>query len=78
LHEDCRPKIVLRVPPVRGASGHARSAEDAFVESIKNLSVFLRLEVFFLAWSLWSLSLKIWINRLILSVKVRQINAEVF
>jgi hypothetical protein len=39
LHEDCRPKIVLRVPPVRGASGLAACTEHALIESINKFTV---------------------------------------
>ena len=34
LHKHSRSQVVLRVPPVRGASGLAAGTEDAFVESI--------------------------------------------
>ena len=39
LHEDCGTKIVLRVPPVRGASGLAASTKHALIESINKLTV---------------------------------------
>jgi hypothetical protein len=50
LQQHCRAKVFLRVPPVRRAGGGAAGAENALVEAIQLLTVFLGLQVFFSVW----------------------------
>lgn len=39
-------EVLLLIPPVRGARGRAAGAENAFVEAVELLAVFLCLAVF--------------------------------
>jgi hypothetical protein len=45
LEENSRSKVLLLVPPVRGAGCRAAGAEDAFVETVELLAVLLGLAV---------------------------------
>ena len=46
LQQDRGAEVLFRVPPVRRARGRAASAENAFVQAVELLSVFLALAVF--------------------------------
>tara|TARA_B110000503_G_C6944283_1_gene328277 strand:- start:217 stop:654 length:438 start_codon:yes stop_codon:yes gene_type:complete len=45
LHQYCWSKVVLWVPPVRGACRLAAGAENAFVEAVEEFALFDSLEV---------------------------------
>ena len=91
LHEDCRAKVLFRVPPVRWAGCAAAGAENAFVKAIEFRTVILVLEVLttlylvskirleekyilqntYVRWLV--VSLQVWLDRLVLLVKLRQV-----
>ena len=65
------------MPPVGWAGGLATGAEHAFIEAIKVLSFFYRLEILFLLWQLLGLPLEEGIDGFILSIEMRHVNDEV-
>jgi len=77
LHQNGWAKVVLGMPPVRGAGGLAACAKDALIESIEQLSVFDGLVIFSLALNFIMLTLEEGINRFILSVEVRHVNHKI-
>lgn len=50
LQKHGRAEVLLRVPPVRGATGAAAGAENALVEAVKLLAVGLGLQIFLALW----------------------------
>mmetsp|Transcript_109657 Transcript_109657/g.224062 ORF Transcript_109657/g.224062 Transcript_109657/m.224062 type:complete len:249 (+) Transcript_109657:334-1080(+) len=77
LHEYGRPQVVLGIPPVGGARGHAASAKDAFVHAIELGSVFPALKVLRLTLGLHILTLQPRLNGLVLVVEVCQVGNEI-
>ena len=77
LHKDGRAEVVLRVPPVAGASGLAAGAQDALVETIEELAIFHRLEVLLVRIILRCLTLQERLDLLVLGVEVRHVDDEV-
>lgn len=76
LHEHSGTKVVLRVPPVRGASGLAASAQNALVETVEQLALFNSLQVFLLAKvvSVDLLALEVGLNALVLGVEMAHVD----
>jgi len=77
LHKDSRSKVVLRMPPVRGASGLAAGAEHAFVETIQKFSIFNGLGVFNVNVFLGRLALQEGLDLLVLGVEVGHVDDEI-
>ena len=47
LQQHRRSQILLAIPPIRRTRGRAAGAENAFVQPVKLLALFFRLQVFF-------------------------------
>jgi len=77
LHKNCWTKVVLWMPPIRWASWLAASAKYTLIKSIEQLPIFNSLQVLSLSLNFLLLSLKEWIDRLVLSIKVAHINHKV-
>mmetsp|Transcript_76177 Transcript_76177/g.172236 ORF Transcript_76177/g.172236 Transcript_76177/m.172236 type:complete len:345 (-) Transcript_76177:2-1036(-) len=77
LHEDGGAEVVLRVPPVGRARGHAAGAEDALVHAVELGAVVLALVVLRVALLLHVLALQPRLDGLVLVVEVREVRHEV-
>ena len=66
------------MPPVRWACGLAASTEDTFVESIQKFPIFERLGILNIDVLFWCLSLKEWLNCLVLGIEMAHVNNQVF
>jgi hypothetical protein len=78
LHEDSRTKVVLRVPPVGGASALTARTKNALIKTVQKLAFFNGLEVFFgLKISSELFTLQERINALVLGIEMRHINNEI-
>mmetsp|Transcript_11789 Transcript_11789/g.36411 ORF Transcript_11789/g.36411 Transcript_11789/m.36411 type:complete len:345 (-) Transcript_11789:12-1046(-) len=77
LHEHCRAQVVLWVPPVGGARGHAASAEDALIHAVELCAVVPALVVLLVALLLHVLPLQPGLDGLVLVVEVREVGHEV-
>mmetsp|Transcript_36047 Transcript_36047/g.72560 ORF Transcript_36047/g.72560 Transcript_36047/m.72560 type:complete len:255 (-) Transcript_36047:112-876(-) len=77
LHQNSGTQVVLRVPPVRGAGGHAASAENALVHAIKLGTVLPALEVLLVSLLLDVLALQPRLDRLVLIVEVGEVRHQV-
>ena len=62
LHKDSGTKVVLRMPPVAGASALATGAKDALVQTIEELAVLNGLDVLALPFRLLGLALEERVN----------------
>jgi len=79
LHQHSGTKVVLGVPPVRGAGTLAAGTQHALVEAIQKFALFNRLKVFFgLEVSSKLFTLQEWVNALVLSVEMGHVNHKVF
>lgn len=76
LHENGRSKVLSRVPPVRRARGRAAGTENAFVKTIKLLTVFNGLQVLSAVLGK-AVALKVGLNGLVLLVELSQIGDKV-
>ncbi len=76
LQEDSWAEIFLRVPPVGGTGGGAASAENAFIETIELLAVFLTLEIF-LTVGRWGRVLEVGLDGFVLLVEMGEIRNDV-
>mmetsp|Transcript_21075 Transcript_21075/g.52750 ORF Transcript_21075/g.52750 Transcript_21075/m.52750 type:complete len:244 (+) Transcript_21075:662-1393(+) len=77
LHKDSRAKVVLWVPPIRRARGHAACTQDALVHAVELRAILPALEVLCLALLLDVLALQPGLNRLVLIVEVGEVRDEV-
>ena len=77
LHENGGSEVVLGVPPVGGAGGHAAGAEDALVHAVEFGSIFLGLEVLSLAGLLGGLSLEPRLDGFVVTVEVAEVGHKV-
>mmetsp|Transcript_51786 Transcript_51786/g.144705 ORF Transcript_51786/g.144705 Transcript_51786/m.144705 type:complete len:271 (+) Transcript_51786:230-1042(+) len=78
LHQNGGSQVVLGVPPVGGAGGHAASAKDALVHAVKLRPVLPCLEVLPLAVGLDVLPLEPGLDGLVLVVEVGEVRYEIF
>jgi hypothetical protein len=77
LHEHSRSQVVLRMPPVAGASRLAACAQDALVQTVQEFSILNRLCVLHINVLLLRLSLQEWLDLLVLGIEVRHVDDEV-
>jgi len=88
LHKDCRAQVVLRIPPVRGAGGHAARTQNALIHAVELGPVSNGLKVFpdtttFRALAredfatCWSVALQPGLNGLVLIVEVCEIRHKI-
>mmetsp|Transcript_93368 Transcript_93368/g.269674 ORF Transcript_93368/g.269674 Transcript_93368/m.269674 type:complete len:346 (+) Transcript_93368:162-1199(+) len=77
LHQDRGAQVVLRVPPVRGARGHATRTQDALVHAVQLRAVLAALEVLLVALLLDVLPLQPGLDGLVLVVEVREVRHQV-
>jgi hypothetical protein len=61
LEQDGGAEVFFLVPPVRGARSRTACAENAFVEAVELLAVFLGLAVFAALWSVSCAVCVMWI-----------------
>ena len=77
LHKDSWPEIVLWMPPIRRTGRLATSAENTFVKTIEQFSVFNSLEIFSFTLDLFVLSLEEWVDRFVLGVEMTHVSDKV-
>lgn len=76
LHKNSRTKVFSTVPPVRRTRSGAAGTENAFVKTIKLLTISNGLEVFLAIGREFS-SLKVGLNRLVLLVEMGQVRNQI-
>ncbi len=77
LQQHCGTQILLRIPPVRRARCAAAGAENALIEAVQLLALFLRLQVFFSV-RCGCAVLQVRFNGLVLLVELGQVGHDVF
>jgi len=77
LHENCRSKVLVTMPPVAWTRGTTACTQDALVQAVQLSPVFDGLQVFFTVRGR-SISLQIWFDVSVLFVKVGHIWDQVF
>lgn len=75
LHQSGGSKVLVLVPPVRGARGRTAGTKNTLVHAIELLTVLLRLDVFALLWRV--VVLQVGFNRLVLLVEMGEVGNQI-